>query len=292
MGRLTTRRQIRRVETGTEPNPQGPTWADAVDVIAVEEPLELRLGGISLTVTMRTPGHDVELAHGLLYGEGVISSAQDLASARYCAGATADPTGRAATSEHQGNSYNVLDLQLRERAAADQRISQRALITSSACGICGTQAIADLLAGGLPDVHADQVRFTATALSDLPRRLRDGQPVFGRTGGVHAAALCLPDGTTLVVREDVGRHNAVDKVVGWALLNDAIPATGRVLAVSGRASYELVQKAVRAGIPALCAVSAPSSLAVDLAQASGLTLVGFAREGRFTVYTHPERIEG
>lgn len=292
MGRLTARRRVRRVDTravGTGAAPAGPAWSDAVDQVAVEEPLELRLNGESLAVTMRTPGHDVELAHGLLYAEGLIAAAADVAMARYCPGAGVDlTTGAAVTGP---NSYNVLDVTLADGLAPVGR-GMRALVTSSACGVCGTRAIADLLAGGLPDLRDDPTSFAARLLAGLPDRLRDGQRVFGATGGVHAAALCSADGTPLVVREDVGRHNAVDKAVGWALLGGRLPGRGLALVVSGRASYELVQKAVRARVPLLVAVSAPSSLAVDLAESAGLTLVAFTREGRFTAYTHADRITG
>ncbi|MBK7722695.1 MAG: formate dehydrogenase accessory sulfurtransferase FdhD [Austwickia sp.] len=284
MGRLTTRRRVRRAVTDAA---AGATWTDAVDVVAVEEPLEVRIGGVSLTVTMRTPGHDFELVHGLLYAEGVIAAAADVARMRYCPGAVPDLTagGKPSTS---ANSYNVLDLDLSEGVRLSRRA--RALLTSSACGVCGTPAIADLVAAELPDLHDDPVTLSAASVAALPERLRASQKVFGLTGGVHAAAWCTPRGHPELVREDVGRHNAVDKVIGWALLQGHLPGRGRVLAVSGRASYELVQKAIRAGIPVLVAVSAPSSLAVDLAEAAGLTLVAFTRQGRFTAYTHVHRI--
>ncbi len=282
MGRLTTRRRVRRTDTGPEPAAS----TEAVDVIAVEEPLELRLSGASLTVTMRTPGHDVELAHGLLFGEGVIDSARDVVTARYCPGAVRD---LATGTTSSGNSYNVLDVRTADGVRPPTR-GPRAFVTSSACGVCGTPGIADLLATGLPELRGDQTRFAVETIAGLPDRLRSRQPVFAATGGVHAAALCSADGTPLVVREDVGRHNAVDKVIGWALLNDALPGRGLALVVSGRASYELAHKAIRACVPLLSAVSAPSSLAIDLADAAGLTLVGFTRSGRFTTYSHPQRI--
>ncbi len=292
MGRLTSRRRVRRADTRaaeTAAGPAGPAWSDAVDRVAVEEPLELRLNGESLAVTMRTPGHDVELAHGLLYAEGLIAEIADVATARYCPGAGFDLT--AGTPTAGANSYNVLDVTLAEGSAPVTR-GMRALVTSSACGVCGTRAIADLLAGELPDLRDDRTSFGARLLAGLPDRLRDGQRVFGSTGGVHAAGLYSADGTPWVVREDVGRHNAVDKALGWAFLGGRLPGRGLALVVSGRASYELVQKAVRARVPLLVAVSAPSSLAVDLAESAGLTLVAFTREGRFTAYAHAERISG
>ena len=248
------------------------------DAVAVEEPLELRVAGSAYTTTMRTPGHDIELAHGLLAAESIIRSAEDVATMRYCAG-----------SVEGENTYNVLDVQLRPGLAVppDRR---RHSLTSSACGVCGTAPI-ELLRGRPDfDLDSDATRVTASVISTLPDALRAAQPTFESTGGLHAAGLFTADGRLLVAREDVGRHNAVDKVVGWALLNGRRPASGTILMVSGRTSFELAQKAVLAGIPILAGISAPSSLAVDVAREFGLTLAGFVRAGRMNVYARDDRI--
>ena len=251
------------------------------DFLAVEEPLEIRVGGKSLAVTMRTPGHDVELAAGFLVSEGVIRSPEDFTTARYCAGATAD----------EGNTYNVLDLTLAPGVAPPDPSLERNFTTTSACGLCGKASIDAVRTQTSFAVDADPLRIDASLLIRFPDDLRAQQAAFDRTGGLHAAGLF--DGTTgelLVLREDVGRHNAVDKVVGWALMNDRLPARSCVLMVSGRASFELTQKALMAGIPMLSAVSAPSSLAADLASEAGLTLVGFLRGESMVVYARPDRI--
>jgi len=257
----------------------------ARDVVAVEEPLEIRVawrepGGERrvepLAVTMRTPGDDFELVAGFLTGEGVVAGADDLTELTYCRG---DET----------QEYNVVEARLAPGVSFDVERLRRNVYTTSSCGVCGkasleavdTIACAPLGAG--PVVPSDLV-------PELPDRLLEAQGVFERTGGLHAAGLFSADGTRHVVREDVGRHNAVDKVVGHELLGRALPASDRILVVSGRASFELVQKAVIAGIPMLVAVGAPSSLAVDLARRFGQTLVGFARGGGFNVYSGEERI--
>jgi FdhD protein len=272
MGRLTTRRPVLRIDAAG-------TVRRRPDTLAVEEPLELRVDGRPLSVTMRTPGHDVELAHGFLLTEGVIGSAEDLATARYCDGVDAE--GR--------NTYNVLDVALAPGVEPPDASVERNFYTTSSCGVCGKASL---------DAVRLKTRFLPrggpvawSMLGGLPARLRAAQKVFASTGGLHAAGLFAPDGEPLAVREDVGRHNAVDKVLGHALLNGRIPAGDTVLQVSGRASFELVQKAVMAGVPVLSAVSAPSSLAVELAEESGLTLVGFLRDGAGNVYTHPERVQ-
>lgn len=250
------------------------------DSLAVEEPLELRVGGRPLAVTMRTPGHDVELAHGFLLSEGVVGDAADVRDARYCS--SRDDKGV--------NTYNVLDVGLADGVPAPDTGVERNFYTTSSCGVCGKASLdAVRLRTRFPPA-ADPLSIASAVLSALPGVLRDHQRVFDRTGGLHAAGLCTPEGEALVVREDVGRHNAVDKVLGWALLAGRVPAAGCVLVVSGRASFELVQKAVMAGVPMLAAVSAPSSLAVDLAEESGLTLAGFVRDGSMNVYTRPDRI--
>ncbi|MFC0624606.1 formate dehydrogenase accessory sulfurtransferase FdhD [Kribbella deserti] len=272
MGRLIARRPV--VRFGPEGTRRRP------DSIAVEEPLELRVNGKALAVTMRTPGHDVELAHGFLQTEGVIGGPDDILSARYCD--SRDDEGR--------NTYNVLDLALAPGVAPPEIGVERNFYTTSSCGVCGK---ASLDAVRLKSRHlplGDPVRVALDVLAGLPDVLRSQQQVFDRTGGLHAAGLFTAEGEQLVVREDVGRHNAVDKAVGWALLQGRIPARGCILVVSGRTSFELAQKAVMAGIPVLGAVSAPSSLAIDLACESGLTLAGFIRNGSLNVYAHAERI--
>jgi FdhD protein len=251
------------------------------DTLAGEEPLELRVGGRSLAVTMRTPGADFDLAAGFLVSEGVISRTEDLVAMRYCAG----------TGDDGLNRYNVLDLTLAGGVAPPDNSVARAFFTTSSCGLCGKASIDAVRTRSAFQVRDDPLRATPALLASLPDRLRSAQKVFEKTGGLHAAALF--DGETgelLVLREDVGRHNAVDKVVGWALRESRIPLRGTILLVSGRASFELVQKAIMAGIPLLCAVSAPSSLAVDLAEEAGMTLVGFLRGPSMVVYAGEERL--
>lgn len=272
MGRASVRRPVLRI--------RGPHHSSRPDTLVVEEPLEIRVAGRALAVTMRTPGHDVELAHGFLLTEGVIAGREDVAVARYCDGV--DDEGR--------NTYNVLDIALAEGVPAPDPGVERNFYTTSSCGVCGK---ASLDAVRLTSRHApagDPVTVDTEVLSSLPDTLRDHQRLFSTTGGLHAAALFDADGRLLVAREDVGRHNAVDKVVGWAVSEGRVPLTGTVLMVSGRASFELAQKAVMAGIPVLAAVSAPSSLAVDLAEETGLTVVGFLRGDGMNVYSHPHRI--
>lgn len=246
------------------------------DTLAVEEPLELRLDGRSLLVTMRTPGSDIDLAHGLLFGEGIIDAADDIVSARYCSGTDAE--GR--------NTYNVLDIRLRVPAV----VPERSFLATGACGLCGKTAIDEVRGRRRFTLDPGRPAVDTAVLAELPERLRAGQKVFDATGGLHAAGLFTADGTALVVAEDIGRHNAVDKVVGWALRHDLLPARDLLLVVSSRASFELVQKAVMAGIPFLAAVSAPSSLAVDLAVDAGLTLVGFLRGDTMNVYSGADRL--
>ena len=277
MGRVTARRRVHHLTT-----------EDAVarpDTLVVEEPLEIRVNGMPITVTMRTPGPDVELAQGFLLTEGIVRGRDDILSVRYCRGTTEDGSGFAQ------NTYNVLDVTLAPGVPAPDVDPTRNFYTTSSCGVCGK---ASLDAVRLISKHApgdDPATVTTETLSALPGKLRDEQKVFAATGGLHGAALFGTDGTMLVVREDIGRHNAVDKVVGWALENRRIPLGDTVLLVSGRASFELTQKAVMAGIPVLAAVSAPSSLAVDLAGQSGLTLVAFLRGDSMNVYTRPDRVQ-
>jgi FdhD protein len=286
MGRLTARSPVTRIafdESGAAAVRRRP------DTLAVEEPLEIRVAGEPLTVTMRTPGHDIELAAGFLTGEAVISSSGDFRSAIHCGG-----PGTGAVSSDPSvsqNTYNVLDVSLAPRVAPAAVDIARNFYTTSSCGVCGTASIEQVAKTSRFDVGQDASTFSAEWLAGLPGELRARQDIFEKTGGLHAAALFDgSSGEMLVLREDVGRHNAVDKVIGWAVLNDRLPAENTVLQVSGRASFELVQKAVMAGIPALCAVSAPSSLAVELAVSSGLTLVGFSRGRSMNVYSRPDRV--
>lgn len=279
---MTSRRRLTRLRAA----PDG-TWsgAERADSLAVEEPLEIRLGlGAAVpepfTVTMRTPGHDLELALGFLVGEGVIGTGTDVVSARHCPDAGLDSTGKP--------THNVVEVMLAGHVAAPSRSLHRHV--SSACGICGTESIDAVRDRCVTDVAADEVHLDAATLARLPAVLRAGQRAFERTGGLHAAGLFTPSADLLCLREDVGRHNAVDKVVGWAVQSERLPLAGLVLQVSGRASFELVQKAVTAGCPVLAAVSAPSSLAVDLAERSGLTLIGFSRGESFNVYSRADRL--
>ncbi|MFD9698775.1 formate dehydrogenase accessory sulfurtransferase FdhD [Lentzea sp. NPDC059081] len=250
------------------------------DTLAVEEPLEIRVRGKSLAVTMRTPGDDFDLAAGFLVSEGVVRAPSDIASIRYCAGATADGS----------NTYNVLDVGLGDGVAPPDPSIERNFYTTSSCGLCGKASLDAVRTTATWQVAADPIRLDPRAVTEFPTRLRAAQRVFDRTGGLHAAGLFDADGALLCLREDVGRHNAVDKVVGWATRGGRLPLTGTVLMVSGRASFELVQKAVMAGIPVLTAVSAPSSLAADLAEEMGVTLVGFLRGNSMNVYTGAHRL--
>ncbi|BDX31286.1 sulfurtransferase FdhD [Mycobacterium antarcticum] len=251
------------------------------ETLAVEEPLELRINGAAITVTMRTPGSDVELAQGFLLTEGVIGGRADIARVEYCRGAGDDGM----------NTYNVLDVRLAHDVPMPSLDVTRNFYTTSSCGVCGKGSIDAIRLISRHSPGDDPTVVTSETLCAMPDRLRGAQRIFAATGGLHGAALFDADGTMLVVREDIGRHNAVDKVIGWAVENDRIPLTGAVLLVSGRASFELTQKAVMAGIPILAAVSAPSSLAVDLAGQAGLTLVAFLRGESMNVYTRPDRVE-
>ncbi|MBZ4487969.1 formate dehydrogenase accessory sulfurtransferase FdhD [Microbacterium sp. cx-55] len=275
MGRITTRRPVVRITLGQEPHKRA-------DVLAAEEPLEIRVGGRPLAVTMRTPGHDVELAAGFLVSEAIIGRGDEFSNAIHCGG---PGTGGVE------NTYNVLDVTLAPGVAPPAPEATRNFFTTSSCGVCGKASIEAIETVSRYDVAGDDSTVDAALVATFPDRLRAEQAVFAKTGGLHAAALFdAATGELLVVREDVGRHNAVDKVIGWAALHDRLPLRGAVLQVSGRTSFELVQKAVMAGIPILTAVSAPSSLAVELADASGLTLVGFLRPPSMNVYTRADRI--
>jgi FdhD protein len=262
--------------------------SERADLLAAEEPLGIRIGGQAVSMTMRTPGDDIELTAGFLASEGIVAGPADIASIVLCTGERCghdDHGGEGGAHEGIGN---VADVTL--RPGLDSLPARRNFLTTSACGVCGKTSIAELRVSSRYDLSLDHVIVRAPVLAALPDKLRDAQRVFERTGGLHAAGLFTADGNLLVVREDVGRHNAVDKVVGWALLAGRLPLSGCVLLVSGRASFELAQKAVLAGIPVLAAVSAPSSLAVELAQDAGLTVVGFLRGASMNVYAGFGRI--
>ncbi|GAB3714030.1 formate dehydrogenase accessory sulfurtransferase FdhD [Mariniluteicoccus flavus] len=285
MGRVTARHRITRIDADGGRRTRE-------DHVVAEEPLEIRVNGAPLAVTMRTPGHDIELAHGFLATEGVIAGRGDVAIARYCAGAVVpdDDLTEAGSGGFAQNTYNVLDVALAPQVAPPSVDVTRNFYTTSSCGVCGKASI-DAIRTQMPwEVADDPVTLNPAVLVALPDRLREHQRAFDRTGGLHAAGLFTPAGDLLVAREDVGRHNAVDKVIGWALLNDRLPLRGHVLVVSGRASFELTQKALMAAIPALVAVSAPSSLAVEVATEAGLTLLGFTRAPSANVYARPDRI--
>ncbi len=277
MGSITRRWRTTKIAIGGEPRTRP-------DTLAVEEPLEIRIGGEPLAVTMRTPGNDVELAAGFLVSEGVIVRGEQFGSAIHCGG---PGTGGAE------NTYNVLDIRLAPDVPPPAPDLARSFYTTSSCGVCGKASIDAVETVSAYQVADDPVAIDLERLACLPAALREHQAVFDKTGGLHAAGLFdATTGEALVVREDVGRHNAVDKVIGWAVLNDRLPLRGVVLQVSGRTSFELVQKSIMAGVPILAAVSAPSSLAVELAEASGLTLAGFVRGESMNVYTRPDRVLG
>ncbi len=264
MGRLVDRRRMTRLRDGVA--------SEVVDQLAVEEPLTIRVNGVDTATTMRTPGHDIELALGWLVGEGVVRQPDDLIGAIAC-------------------DENTVEVRL---SAAVAPPAPRLTMTSSACGICGSDSITEVIARrGALTRRADgsgDLHIAPSVISELPERLRLAQSAFDRTGGLHAAGLFTLDGGPVCIREDVGRHNAVDKVIGWALQQEKLPASQWLLQVSARASFELTQKAVMAGIPLLAAVSAPSTLAVDLARDAGLTLIGFSRNDSFNCYAGTERI--
>jgi FdhD protein len=260
----------------------GDAARETVDDLATEEPLEIRLvAGAqmrSVAVTMRTPGNDFELAAGFLLSEGVIARRDEIAGISYCIDSEIDVEQR----------YNIVNVQLAAGALPALERLERHFTMSSACGVCGKANIEALQLRAAP--IDDPVRISLQQIAELPEKMRNAQRVFASTGGLHASALFSADGKLLVLREDVGRHNALDKIAGWALLNDRLPLAGCVLLVSGRASYELLQKSIVARIPIVCAVSAPSSLAVDLARNFGVTLLGFVRGSRANAYAGRERI--
>lgn len=263
MGRVTTRRPVLRLRSGrTTGRP---------DTLAVEEPLQIRLDRTPLTTTMRTPGDDFDLVAGWLVAEGAVAAAADIVGMRMCT-----------------DELNTVEVTLAEGVEPPR---QRAFATTSACGVCGSDSVTEVRSALRWRVDEDRVAVSAAVVAGLPDRLRERQRAFDRTGGLHAAGLFTASGEAVYVREDVGRHNALDKVVGAALRKDDLPLAGHVLQVSGRASFELVQKAAMAGVPVLSAVSAPSSLAVDLANECGITLLGFVRDGGMNVYAGSARLE-
>ncbi|MEU6658144.1 formate dehydrogenase accessory sulfurtransferase FdhD [Streptomyces sp. NPDC046821] len=273
MGRVTERRRVLRV--------RGERVSSRPDTLVAEEPLEIRLNGKPLAITMRTPGDDFALAAGFLVSEGVLGARDELRNIVYCAGATEDGS----------NTYNVVDVRTAPGVVMPDITLERNVYTTSSCGLCGKASLdAVRTTTRFPIADTPPVRIGTPLLAGLPDRLREAQRVFDRTGGLHAAALFSESGELLDIREDVGRHNAVDKLVGRALQSGQLPLSRAVLLVSGRASFELAQKAVMAGIPVLAAVSAPSSLAVDLAAETGLTLVGFLRGPDMNVYAGEHRI--
>lgn len=251
------------------------------DVLATEEPMEilLRAGQEQRTVaiTMRTPGNDYELAAGFLYNEGILHNKREIANMTYCV-------------DGNQQEYNSLRIQLTADSLPELHQLERHFFTNSACGVCGTTMLDDISERNLPAIPAGPA-VDFSLITSLPDKLRHAQELFESTGGLHAAALFDLNGDLLAIREDVGRHNALDKLIGWGLLNDQLPFHNKVLMVSGRASYELLQKSFVAGVPIFCAVSAPSSLAVEVAERFGITLVGFLRGNHFNIYTGIERIK-
>jgi FdhD protein len=253
------------------------------DALATEEPMEIRVvsGGSRQTVavTMRTPGADFELAAGFLYGEGIVSSPEDVKKISYCVDPDVD-------AEQQ---YNIVNVELRAGRKYDPRPLERHFYTTSACGVCGKASLEQLELRGCPVIPPGP-EIAAEKIYSLPEKLREAQGLFEATGGLHAAALFDAEGNLVALREDVGRHNATDKLVGWALLDGRLPLGDHAVMVSGRSSFEILQKCLTAGVPIVCAISAPSSLAVDVARRFNITLVGFLRGNRFNVYSAPERV--
>ncbi|SBT63580.1 FdhD protein [Micromonospora sediminicola] len=284
MGRATDRRSVLRIDLGAVTD--GRARIRRQDTLSVEEPLEIRVGPGGpgrrrpLAVTMRTPGDDLDLAIGFLLTEGLIRSAEDVHTAQLCAGAETP------------NTYNVVDVVLSPGVPEPTTDPARNFYTTSSCGVCGKASIESVRTRSRFAVREDPLAVGAELLAALPDRLRAAQRAFDRTGGLHAAGLFTADGELVVLREDVGRHNAVDKVIGWAVREDLLPLAGHVLLVSGRASFELTQKAWMAGVPLLAAVSAPSTLAVELAEEAGMTLVGFLRGPTMNVYAGAQRVTG
>ncbi|MCU1449604.1 MAG: hypothetical protein JWP02_1774 [Acidimicrobiales bacterium] len=269
MAGVTSKRRLLRIEDDAR--------GVRFDMLAAEEPLEIRVDGTALAVTMRTPGNDFELAAGFLVTEGVVDRPEQIRTLRYC------------VQEDETQEFNVLNADLAPDAPG-RAVGERNFTTTSACGLCGKASIDTVRARASFDVRDDDVAVDPLVLSSLPERLRAAQRLFDSTGGLHAAGLFTPGGELVCLREDVGRHNAFDKVIGWAALDGRLPLRRHVILASGRASFELTQKALMAGIPVLASVSAPSSLAVELAEEAGMTLVGFLRGSTMNVYTGEERL--
>lgn len=273
---------IRRSVTATRILSVGPERSlERPDHLATEEPMEIRVAGprstaVPVAVTMRTPGHDFELAAGFLRSEGLVGSLEDVESVRYCD-----------LPDNIEQNYNIVTVRLRHPFDPDQ--TRRNFLINSSCGICGTTSIEQITKDCAPLEGGPRVRRSVVV--SLPRLLRDAQSIFDQTGGLHAAGLFDAEGNLVLLREDVGRHNALDKLVGHALLQNMLPLRTQVLMLSGRVSFEMVQKAAVAGITVMGAVSAPSSLAVESARKLGMTLAGFIRGEEFNVYSHPERID-
>jgi FdhD protein len=276
MGRVTTRVPRTRVDV------ERGVRADTPDTVVVEEPLEIRVGDAAVTATMRTPGDDFDLALGHLLTEGMIGSAGDVATMVHCTD----------LDEHGSPTFNVVEATLSPGVALLRPARERTEPMTSACGVCGSASIDAVRTSSPFAVADDPLVLDAAILATLPDALEARQSIFARTGGVHAAGLATADGTLLSVREDVGRHNAVDKLVGAAARERELPLAGTVLVVSARASFEITQKASVAGIPAVVAVGAPTSLAVALAREVGMTLVAFTRGPRFSLYSRPDRVSG
>jgi FdhD protein len=276
MGRVTTRVPRTRVDV------ERGVRADTPDTVVVEEPLEIRVGDAAVTATMRTPGDDFDLALGHLLTEGMIGSAGDVATMVHCTD----------LDEHGSPTFNVVEATLSPGVALLRPARERTEPMTSACGVCGSASVDAVRTSSPFAVADDPLVLDAAVLATLPDGLEARQSVFARTGGVHAAGLATADGTLLSVREDVGRHNAVDKLVGAAARERELPLAGTVLVVSARASFEITQKASVAGIPAVVAVGAPTSLAVALAREVGMTLVAFTRGPRFSLYSRPDRVSG
>ena len=244
------------------------------DTVAVEEPLEIRLDQNSISLTMRTPGSDFELAAGFLFAEDLVGGPDDILS----------------ISRPADGNPNVVEVKLAREARIHQAPAKRNFLTTSACGVCGKSSLQEFERNGCPALPPDEFAVDAGLILQLPARIREAQAVFRSTGGLHAAALFDVAGDLLALREDVGRHNAMDKLIGAALLKRQVPLARKILLVSGRASFELVQKALMASVPLLVAVGAPSSLAVTTAEKAGMTLIGFLREGRFNIYSGARRV--
>jgi FdhD protein len=274
VGRVTTR--VRRTRVDVDRGAR----VDRPDTVVVEEPLEIRVGDDVVTATMRTPGDDFDLALGHLITEGMLGSASDVATMMHCTDVDADGSP----------TFNVVEATLSPGVSLLRPARERTESMTSACGVCGSASIDDVRTASRFDVAADPLVLDARVVAGLPAALEEHQSVFDRTGGVHAAALASADGSLVAVREDVGRHNAVDKLIGAMSRLRELPLAGSVLVVSARASFEITQKASVAGIPALVAVGAPTSLAVDLAQEVGITLVAFTRGRSFSVYSRPDRV--